>query len=218
MFTGLAAGMGEISALRRSGSEMRLVVRPLFRMDDIQPGESVAVNGACLTVETFGSGDFTAYASEETVSRTNLGGLGRGGLVNLERALSLGARLGGHIVSGHVDCLAEVVSVSRAGQSTVFRLRFPEEYAGQVIPKGSIALDGVSLTINNCGTDFLEVNVIPATLEATTLRAWKPGAKVNMETDVLGKYVQRALSLTGKAGGAEKESRVSMEFLREHGF
>ena len=193
MFTGIIQGEGEVLSLRGSGAERRIGLRPLFDLPAIVDGESIAVNGACLSVETHGQGVFTAYASAETLSRTTLGALKVGDRVNMERALALGDRLGGHLVSGHVDCLATVRSVTGAGQSLCCRLAFPAEYAAEVISKGSVALDGISLTINNCGSDFLEVNISPDTQKRTTMRHWRPGTLVNMETDLIGKYVRNLL-------------------------
>jgi riboflavin synthase len=156
-------------------------------------GESIAVNGACLTVESFNSGCFTAYASAETLKCTNLAFLRQGDMVNLERALHLGDSLGGHLVSGHVDALSEVIKISSSGSSLALRLSFPAELSGQIVAKGSVALDGVSLTVNACGENFFDVNVIPATQSATTVSGWRAGRKVNLETDLIGKYVERIL-------------------------
>jgi len=222
MFTGLIQGLGAVTALERRGSESRLEIEPRFAMEHVSLGESIAVNGVCLTVERWGRGRFLAYASAETLAATSLGGLRRGELVNLERALALGDRLGGHLVSGHVDCLAVVESVSPAGESRVYRLRFPEAFGPQVVPKGSVALDGVSLTINNCGPDFLEVNIIPATQRETTIQGWSAGRNVNMETDLIGKYVQRMLGAWQQAGAGGKADAggagLTEEFLRRHGY
>jgi len=214
MFTGIIQGQGRLAAARQSGWERIFSIRALFALDDLTVGESIAVNGACLTVENGKEGLFTAYASEETLSRTNLSLLRPDASVNLERALAIGQRLGGHLVSGHVDCLATVQSVRDAGQSLLFRLAFPAEYGELVIPKGSVALDGVSLTVNNCGNDWLEVNVIPETRRATTLASWAPGTRVNMEADMIGKYVLRMLGPRREGGRAG----VDENFLREHGF
>jgi len=169
-------------------------------------------------VETFGRGWFTAYASAETMSVTNLGALSVSSSVNLERALAMGDRLGGHIVSGHVDCLAEVLTVRQAGESRIYRLGFPAEFATQVIPKGSVALDGISLTVNDCGHDYLEVNIIPATQRETTISGWSSGRQVNMETDVIGKYVQRMLSPWTSGPAGPEPSKITPDFLKEHGF
>lgn len=218
MFTGIINGQGEIQALRPSGAETRLTVQALYDLAHIQRGESIAVNGVCLTVETFGENRFTAYASAETMRRTNLGALRQGARVNLERALAMGERLGGHLVSGHVDCVAHVLSVEMAGQSRHVRLAFPAEHAPEVIPKGSVTLDGISLTINDCGLAgaqaWLEVNVIPETWDVTTARQWTADAAVNLETDVIGKYVRRMLT----PWQARPQSRVTEDFLKEHGF
>ena len=214
MFTGIIQGQGRLTALQRSGQEGVLAVRALCALENLIIGESLAVNGACLTVESGKDGVFTAYASAETLSRTNLSLLHPDALVNLERALAVGQRLGGHFVSGHVDCLATVQSLRDAGQSLRVRLAFPAEYGELVIPKGSVALDGVSLTVNNCGENFLEVNVIPETRRVTTLASWAPGTRVNMEADMIGKYVLRMLAprREGTRAGLDEN------FLREHGF
>lgn len=224
MFTGLVQGMGRVETTEKGGArgaETRLKIRALFDLPRIVLGESIAVNGACLTVETFGDNWFTVYASAETLNHTSLGGLKTGAQVNLERALALGDRLGGHLVSGHVDCLAVVTEIKPAGESRVYTLSFPAEYGQLVVPKGSITLDGISLTVNDCGPEFLSVNIIPATQRETTISGWTPGTKVNMETDLIGKYVRNMLgpwlASTG-AGGGKPASSLSMDFLREHGF
>ncbi|NDY56280.1 riboflavin synthase [Desulfovibrio sulfodismutans] len=224
MFTGLVMGCGRVAAMSRMGRETRLSITALFSLPDIVLGESIAVNGACLTVETAGKNEFSAYASAETLARSSLGLLKTGSTVNLERALCLGDRLGGHLVSGHVDCLAEVESIVAAGQSRIYRLKFPAEHGEMVVAKGSVALDGISLTVNECGPDFLTVNIIPETQKATTISGWKPGTAVNMETDLIGKYVRRMLgpflpgagtkaAPTGAAAGGLTEA-----FLRGNGF
>jgi len=220
MFTGLIQGKGRIEAVEARGAETRLKIRTLFDLPQIVPGESIAVNGACLTVETFGENWFTVYASAETLTHTSLGALKTGSLVNLERALALGDRLGGHMVSGHVDCLATVADIKPAGESRVYTLSFPAEYGALVVPKGSVTLDGISLTVNDCGPESLSVNIIPATQQGTTISGWTPGTRVNMETDLIGKYVQSMLGpwLAARGGGGKPASTLSMDFLREHGF
>ncbi len=223
MFTGLVLGTGRIEGIESRGAETRLRIQALFDLDAIEPGESIAVNGTCLTVETFGERWFTAYASRETMSVTSLGDLARGSICNLERALAVGDRLGGHIVSGHVDCVAWVDTIRPEGESKIYRLAFPEEHGRYVIGKGSVALDGISLTVNACGRDWLEVNVIPETQNATTIAQWRAGRKVNMETDVIGKYVERMVA-PWKGGdsnsekGSKSKSAITMEYLAEHGF
>lgn len=221
MFTGLIQGQGVVMALERRGNESRLDIEPRFAMADVALGESIAVNGVCLTVERWTGARFQAYASGETLGATTLGRLRRGEKVNLERALALGDRLGGHLVSGHVDCLATVQQVRPAGESVIYRLSFPEAFGPQVVAKGSVALDGVSLTVNNCGLDFLEVNIIPATQKETTIQSWTAGRDVNMETDLIGKYVQRMLGAWQQGTAphpAPQPSGLTEEFLRKHGY
>lgn len=222
MFTGIVQGQGEVISLRRGGNECRLGIRPLFDLRDYTDGESIAVNGACLSVESHTADSFTAYASGETLARTTLGGLRQGHLVNLERALALGDRLGGHLVSGHVDCLATVQSLRQAGQSVICRLTFPVELGPEVIAKGSVTLDGISLTVNQCGPDFLEVNIIPDTQKRTTMRLWKPGIAVNMETDIIGKYVRSLLAPWHTADRGNQapptQGGISRDLLLRNGF
>jgi riboflavin synthase len=209
VFTGLIQSTGKIVAVARKGAETRLSIRPAQLRTAFTKGESIAVNGACLTVESFNSGGFTAYASAETLQRTNLGLLRQGDMVNLERALHLGDSLGGHLVSGHIDALAEVIKSASSGSSLVFRLSFPAELSRQIVAKGSVALDGVSLTVNACGENFFEVNVIPATQSATTISEWRAGRKVNLETDLIGKYVERMLSFTAGGGKVNIISKLN---------
>ncbi|MDP3427554.1 MAG: riboflavin synthase [Humidesulfovibrio sp.] len=225
MFTGLVQGKGRVETVDvkggARGAETRLKLRALFDLKNIAPGESIAVNGACLTVETYGDNWFTVYASAETLAHTSLGALKTGAEVNLERALALGDRLGGHLVSGHVDCLATVMDIKPAGESRVYTLSFPAEFGQLVVPKGSITLDGISLTVNGCGPEFLSVNIIPATQRETTISGWTPGTRVNMETELIGKYVRNMLTpwlAAGGLGGGKPASRLSTDFLREHGF
>lgn len=226
MFTGLINGQGEILSLRSNGKETRLSIEALYALENIQLGESIAVNGTCLTVESFSYHTFTAYASAETMQRTALGQLKTGSRVNLERALAVGDRLGGHIVSGHVDCVAHVLSVRQVGESRCIRLGFPVELASEIVAKGSVALDGISLTINACGRDFLEVNVIPETWRVTTVADWKPGTSVNLETDVIGKYVHHmmgaflpnGMSTPCEAADSPARSGLTLDYLRENGF
>ena len=224
MFTGLVEGCGTVTSVAAASGQLRLGIRPHFAWEKPLQGESVAVNGACLSVEGGDGFSFRTYASAETLACTMLGSLSRGDEVNLERALSLGDRLGGHLVSGHVDTIAHVNSVSERGASHCCRFSFPEEWSRQVITKGSVTLGGISLTVNACGPGWLEVNIIPETWNATVARNWQPGQPVNMETDMLGKYVGQMLVYFLQADlGIQQEvrrdrSRLSLEFLREHGF
>jgi riboflavin synthase len=217
MFTGLVMGLGRVMAVDPRGDETRFRIKALFALDNIVLGESIAVSGACLTVETAGDNAFTAYASAETLGKSGLGKLKPGSTVNLERALALGDRLGGHLVAGHVDCIATIESLTPVGQSIRYKVTYPDEFSVFVVPKGSVALDGVSLTVNDCGDGFLTVNVIPSTQGATTISTWKPGVAVNMETDMLGKYVLRLLG-PWQAARTGKETAITENFLREHGY
>jgi riboflavin synthase len=192
----------------------------MFDLRDIAIGESIAVNGVCLTVESGSAGVFTAYASAETLRHTTIGALKPGDRVNLERALAVGDRLGGHMVSGHVDCVAKILFIRQEGDSRCIRLNFPPVFAMEIISKGSVALDGISLTVNDCKDEYLEVNVIPETWRVTTVGGWQTGTCVNLETDIIGKYVRHMLRPylprqnfddTGKSG-------IDMNFLRESGF
>ncbi|MDR3363073.1 MAG: riboflavin synthase [Desulfovibrio sp.] len=216
MFTGIIQGQGEVVSLRKSGAESRLTICPLYVLENLSDGESIAVNGVCLSVEEHGSDSFTVYASAHTLSQTTFSALKVGALVNMERALALGERLGGHLVSGHVDCTASVLEMRAAGQSRIYRFAFPVAFAPEVIPKGSVALDGISLTVTVCGENYLEVNIIPDTQKHTTACGWRVGALVNMETDMIGKYVRRLME-TGVAG-VEKSVGVSKDLLLRNGF
>lgn len=219
MFTGLVEGQGRIEAAERRGGDILFRFHPLFAWPDPEIGESVACNGVCLTMETWMSSgpSFTAFASAETLSCSNLGGLGVGSLVNMERAMTLGERFGGHIVSGHVDTVTRVESVRPVGQSRCVRLVFDPTWSTQIVPKGSVTLDGISLTVNDCGPGFLEVNIIPETWRVTTVAVWRPGVAVNMETDIIGKYVKHLMQPYAGEGAA-REERVTLDFLRRNGF
>ena len=221
MFTGIIQCLGDVVSRKGTDREARFCVIPRMIFSDPEIGESIAVNGTCLTAERFDGSSFTAYASGETLTTTTLANLRSGSVVNLERAVSLNTRLGGHLVSGHVDCIATVKSIQKRGDSTVFQLDFPQSMGHLVVPKGSVTLDGVSLTINECGLDFLTVNIIPETIGATILSSWSVGSRVNMEADIIGKYVARMLATgyTNSAGSAQQApSRLTVDFLHEHGF
>jgi riboflavin synthase len=190
VFTGLVAGTGTVESLERDGAGVRLRVRSELA-GELGPGDSVAVNGVCLTaVEPDGDG-FSADVMEETLRRSSLGPLGTGDAVNLELPLRAGDRLGGHIVQGHVDGTGEVESVREEGLSRVVRIAAPDELLRYVVEKGSIAVEGVSLTVSAVDGDAFEVSLIPETLERTTLGAAAPGRTVNLEVDVLAKYVEK---------------------------
>lgn len=215
MFTGLIEGVGEVTAVQKLGADIRLIIRPDFAFHNPVLGESVAVNGTCLTVETVQNSCLTFYASEETLSCSNISLLSAKTKVNLERALALGSRLGGHLVSGHVDTMGTIKSIQNKGQSRCITIEFAREWAKYIIPKGSVALDGISLTVNACDFDFLTVNVIPETWKVTTIAAWTVGQKINIETDMIGKYILRSQYLENKK---PQQSTITEDFLRDNGF
>jgi riboflavin synthase len=198
MFTGLIETVGNVAALKRSGGGARLVITVKWPDNEIpKTGDSIAVNGACLTNVDPSVSGFAADLSPETLQRTLLGQLGSGLAVNLERALKLGDRLGGHIVQGHVDTTVQLLSVRPEGGFQTWRLSLPAGQKQEVALKGSVAIDGVSLSVAALGAEWFEVALIPATLEATTLGAMRSGAKLHLETDVLAKYVAQRLGGRG---------------------
>ncbi|OKI66815.1 riboflavin synthase [Micromonospora sp. CB01531] len=198
MFTGIVEELGEVVRTTETGGDSALVaIRGPLVTSDARHGDSIAVNGVCLTVVDVDGGVFTADVMGETLRRTALGALRPGDPVNLERAAALGSRLGGHLVQGHVDGVGEIVSREPAAQWETVRFRLPAALSQYVVEKGSITVDGVSLTVADVGEDWFAVGLIPTTLKLTTLGAKGPGDPVNLEVDVLAKYVERLL-----AGGA----------------
>jgi len=191
MFTGLIEEIGEIDSVRQTNAGRELRIRALF--SDLMAGDSIAVNGACLTVREFGTGWFEAAAVGTTLERTTIGGWKKGTKLNLERALRPGDRLGGHIVQGHVDCVGVVAAVEGAGDALLVDLSLPSSIEPLFVLHGSIAVDGVSLTVNELKPGGLQVSLIEFTLRHTTLGDLKPGAKVHVEADVIAKHVKRLL-------------------------
>jgi riboflavin synthase len=213
MFTGLVEGIGEIVEISRLAEGLKLALAPPFPASELVLGESVAVSGACLTVATVGAAAFQAEVSPETLKRTTLGLKKVKDPVNLERALKIGDRLGGHLVTGHVDGLG-VVRERREGRDFfVLGFELPAPLSPFVIEKGSIAVDGVSLTVNAVQGNRFSVYVIPHTAQKTTLARLQVGDKVNLETDIIGKYVARLLG--PHRGGS---SELTKDLLAEHGF
>jgi len=218
MFTGLIEGIGKISGTRRTHNEMRVTITPHFDTTDCKLGDSLAINGVCLTVTEIRDGSLSMDISGETLSRTTLGLLRLGDHVNLERALRLSDRLGGHLVSGHVDGIGKILKKEQVHQSWLIRIGIEEAISRYIINKGSIAVEGISLTINACEKDFFEVNIIPQTGMVTTLLIKKIGDPVNIETDLIGKYVEKLFS-KGEGGQEErKTSGIDFETLVKHGF
>lgn len=219
MFTGIIQGLGETLERRLNGHEARFRFRALFEHSAWVDGESIAINGVCLSIEKHDQSTFTAYASTETLNHTNLDKLQVGSKVNLERALAFGERLGGHLVSGHVDCVAKISEISLAGQSRKIHVDFPPSFSDQVISRGSITLDGISLTVTECGTGFLTVNLIPDSQKRTNASTWQKGTFLNMETDLIGKYVCNYLSIHSTNSHKEiNQSQLDKTFLARNGF
>ena len=191
MFTGLIEQVGEIDGVRQTSAGRELRVRASF--SDLTTGESIAVNGACLTVREFGTGWFDVAAVTTTLERTTIGDWKKGTRLNLERALRPGDRLGGHIVQGHVDCVGIVAAVERAGDAVLVDLSLPSSIEPLFVLHGSIAVDGVSLTVNELKPGGLQLSLIEYTLRHTTLGDLKPGTRVHVEADVIAKHVRRLL-------------------------
>jgi riboflavin synthase len=202
MFTGLISDLGVVERVAPRQGGLRLTLRPARTpVEELALGESVACSGACLSVVERGAGVVSFEAVPETVSRTTLGGWRPGTRVNLERSLTVAGRLGGHLVQGHVDAVGEVLHRAPEGQGARLAIRLPPEIAPLVAEKGSVAVDGVSLTVASAGRDRFEVALIPDTLERTTLGDVQAGARVNLEADVVARYVARLFAFAGSAGG-----------------
>ncbi len=216
MFTGIIQGLGTLFEKRPSGGGMIFGLEADFALTDPEEGESIAVNGACLTARNIKGNRFYVDVSPESLARTGLGRLQTGSRVNLERALRLSDRLGGHLVSGHVDAQAQVKDRRRVGEFTLFAFSLDPALGKYVIEKGSITINGVSLTVNSCDREGFSVSIIPHTLAVTTLGMLKEGDHVNIEVDMIGKYVEKLL-MEKNAGGAAT-GRINPAFLAEHGF
>jgi riboflavin synthase len=217
MFTGLVEGQGGVLRIEKKRDKALLSIQPGFVWEERKLGESVAVNGACLTVTTWRGNSFLADVSEETLTRSNLGKLKVGDQVNLERALRLSDRLGGHWVTGHIDGTGGIVQKEFQESFFLLKVSFPESLRAFIVEKGSIAVDGVSLTVNEVGDKMLGLTIIPHTGALTTLVEKKIGDEVNLETDLIGKYVYQFLS-RWKEGDLLPKAKVNENFLREHGF
>lgn len=221
MFTGLVECRGTVLRLERRGVDARMVLRSEKMFSDMSLGESVAVDGACLTVVSFEGPVFCVDVSAETLSKTTLGSKNSGAVVNLERALRLGDRLGGHLMQGHVDAVGTLTQKRMEGRSWRFAFTVPEELSPFIVAKGSIAVNGVSLTVNGCTPGRFDVNVIPHTAEITTLGMLSPGDSVNIETDIIAKYVHNMLRAWNAAptdASWARPSGVDADFLKRHGF
>ncbi len=219
MFTGIIQGLGTIQDIKSKGQGLIMGIAPDFTLDEPEEGESIAVNGVCLTATTITRNYFSVDVSPESLSRTTLGTLSPGSRVNLERALRLSDRLGGHLVSGHIDGVGEIVERKSLSQFTLFSIAIPENLDRYLIEKGSVAVDGISLTVNSCEKGRFSVAVIPHSAKLTTMGFRKVGDKVNIEVDLIGKYIEKLLS-TGRTekNSASKTDTINAEFLARHGF
>ncbi len=218
MFTGIVQGLGSIKSVRKMAQGCVLDIESDFELEHHEPGESIAINGVCLTATTISSSRFTADVSPETLSRTTLGELGPGNRVNLERALRLSDRLGGHIVSGHIDCVGMVTERRELRDFTLFSFKLEPRFDRYLIEKGSVAIDGISLTVNSCGSGRFSVSIIPHTCSITTLGFRKVGHRVNIELDVIGKYVEKLLKGGSESAASNDAPAMDAAFLSRHGF
>jgi riboflavin synthase len=215
MFTGIIQGKGKLVEKRPSGGGMVFILETDFDLTDPEEGESIACNGVCLTAKNITGRRFEVDVSPESLSRTNLGDKAAGSVLNLERALRLSDRLGGHMVSGHVDGVSRVLSRTPDGDFVRFNFSVPQGFGKYIIEKGSITIDGISLTVNHCDSTTFSVSIIPHTLEVTSLGSLNSGGEVNIEVDLIGKYVEKLL-LAKDEDGAEKG--INPAFLAENGF
>ena len=217
MFTGIIEAIGTIRQIEKRGGDQRITLQTgKLSLDDVQLGDSIAVNGVCLTAVSLPGDGFVADVSAESLSLTTLGGLAVGDSVNLEKALTPTTRLGGHLVSGHVDGLGEVLTRHNDGRSVRFSIKAPDALARYISKKGSICVDGISLTVNEVNGAVFELNIVPHTLQETTMNGFQPGQKINLEVDLLARYLERLL-LGDKAAQSTSQG-VTEALLAEHGF
>jgi riboflavin synthase len=215
VFTGIIETVGIVRAFVRRPAGARVTISAATIAETARLGDSLAVDGACLTVAALAGDSVACDLSVETLSRTTLGTLRVGTRVNLERPLRLGDRVGGHLVSGHVDALGQLASRLPQGEGAVYRIRFPESLAPFLVPKGSVAVDGISLTVAALASQHFDVAVIPYTLQGTTLAEKRVGARLNLEADLIGKYVARLAA--GRTAGPPT-GELTLTALKEHGF
>ena len=219
MFTGIVEEKGIIERIRKGRNSAELYVRAFRIMDDVKLGDSIAVNGVCLTVTSFDSGGFTADVMHETLNRSSLAQLRSGSMVNLERAMRADGRFGGHIVAGHVDGVGIITDITRDDNAVWYTVKAEPEVMRYIVEKGSIAIDGISLTVAKVMQDRFSISAIPHTVRETVLAERRKGDTVNLENDVIGKYVEKLMKPAGTdedsmAGG----SGITEEFLTRYGF
>ncbi|MBK1673493.1 riboflavin synthase [Ectothiorhodospira shaposhnikovii] len=216
MFTGIIQAVGTLSGVEARGGDSRLTLGTgKLDLADVRLGDSIAVNGVCLTAVALPGDGFVADVSRETLARTSLGNLSPGDPVNLEKALTLSTPLGGHLVSGHVDGLGRITAIEPDGRSWRYHVQVPDELARYIAPKGSVCIDGTSLTVNTVDGARFSVNIVPHTQQETIIRTYRVGTGVNIEVDVVARYLERLLL---GDGAARSGSAISEAFLAEHGF
>jgi riboflavin synthase len=218
MFTGIIESIGKIAKMEKRGGDVRLhIATGKLDLSDVALGDSIAVNGVCLTAVLLPGDGFVADVSNETLSLTSLGQLSTGSPVNLEKALTMSTRLGGHLVSGHVDGLGEVIAKSEDARSIRFTVKAPDDLAKYIAHKGSITVDGTSLTVNAVKGAEFELNIVPHTAQETIMSEYEVGRKLNLEVDLVARYLERLL-LGDKAADAYAEGGLNMQKLMEAGF
>ena len=203
MFTGIIEELGRVREIEKRGDDARIVIEARTVTEDARNGDSIAVNGVCLTALEVKPGSFAADVSKETLFRSTLGNLKAGSPVNLERAVTPATRLGGHIVQGHVDARGKFLGAEDHGESWTFRFAYPKEVGRYLVFKGSVTVEGISLTIANLTDEYFEIAVIPKTFEVTNFSHLKPGDEVNLESDIIAKYVERILTKSDSAESSE---------------
>jgi riboflavin synthase len=213
VFTGIVENKGKVLKIDHRGAMKRLIVDVPFDLTDMELGDSININGVCLTVVEKRGAAIAVDLSPESLQRTTLARVKEADQVNLERALRLSDRLGGHIVTGHIDGIGTIIERKTEGESLSLKVRIPQTVTPYVVQKGSIAIDGISLTVNEVREDWIRLTLIPYTLERTTLTEKKVGEEVNIEADILGKYVEKVLD---RGKGASKG--IDLSFLKQHGF
>jgi len=218
MFTGIVEEVGVVAALNRESGRARLVIRAQKTLEGTKYGDSINVEGVCQTVAELGDGSFTVFTLAESLKKTTLGELRVGSKVNLERAMTPTTRMGGHMVQGHVSAAVPIRELSRTGNNVYLSVEVPGELLRLCVPEGSVALDGLSLTIAKISGPLITVNIIPVTIESTTLQYKKAGDKMNLETDIIGRYVERYLAPFIAQSENGENKTLSIERMRELGY
>lgn len=220
MFTGIIEAVGSIEKIENKSGDSRFKIKVgKLDMSDVALGDSIACNGVCLTAIAFDKDSYTADVSGETLNLTTLGKIQVGCLVNLEKALTPTTRLGGHLVSGHVDGVGEILAIKRESRSIQFDIKAPDELGKYIAKKGSITVDGVSLTVNDVDRHIFKLNLVPHTLSETTAKNYRVGSMVNLEVDLLARYLERLLTASPETGHSENQSsKLDYQFLAKNGF